>query len=317
MNKDLYILDCDPGIDDAMALLQLLTAKKSGQAELLCISIVKGNCSLENGVRNACRVLDTVQVDDVPVYKGASQPLVGYTGSLFAYHGQNGFNDVQFDSEPDQSRVKDDKSWIVMSDLTKKYPNKITLIATGPLTNIALAVHHDSDILSRVKDLFIMGGNTEAIGNESLAGEFNFYHDPEAASFVLKSVKCPTYIAAWELCFKYVQITRTWRKQNLEPLTTPAASLINKLEKVWFEGSWIWGEHWILCDQLAVTAALHRDSIKRSSKYYAQVETSGTLTRGMMVLDQRPMRDTTPNVTIIDEMDEKIIQNSLLNAFSL
>jgi len=318
MAKDLYILDCDPGIDDAMALLQLLHAKKAGQAELLCISIVNGNCSMENGVRNACRVLDTVHVHDIPVYKGATQPLVGKPSyALLEYHGKNGFNDIPFDAEPSQKQVKEDKSWVKISDLTKQYPNQITLIATGPLTNIAMAIHHDPGVLSRVKDLFIMGGNTESYGNASLAAEFNFYVDPEAAAFVLKSIDCPTYIVAWELCFKYVRLTMDWRKQNLEPLDTPIANMLHKLEQVWFDGNWEWGDHWILCDQLVVTAALHRDSIKKTTKHHAQVELSGALTRGMMILDQQPTIENPPNVIIVDEMDKTVVEDSMIQAFSL
>jgi len=318
MDQDLYILDCDPGIDDAMALLQLIAAKKARKANLLCITIVNGNCSVEDGTRNACRVLDTVHVDDVPIYKGAQQPLVGNERNYdpYAYHGQNGFNDVPFDDEPNQTRVQDEKAWVKICELTKKYPNAITLIAIGPLTNIALAIHHDPEVLSRVKDFFIMGGNTEGMGNVSMAAEYNFHIDPEAASLVLKSIKCPTYIAAWELCRKYVHLTLDWRKKNLGHLTTESAKLMNKLEQVWF-GNYLWEDQWMLADQLAMTAALYRESMQKTTVCHAEVELGGHLTRGMMVLDKQPIRATEPNVIIIDQLDETLIQKSLSEAFSL
>jgi purine nucleosidase len=315
MEKELYILDTDTGVDDAMALLMLVAAKKAGKAEVLCITSVNGNCSEEYAVRNICRTLDTVGEHDIPLYRGAKEALVTPYENNCGYHGKDGFNDVVFESEPDFSRVKEGYAWEILNEMSKTYPNKINLVAVGPLTNVALAMKLDPDFSSRLKTLFIMGGNIEAYGNTSEAAEFNFHADPEGASVVLRQTRCPTYIASWELCFKYTNLTVQWRTQTLAPMKTPAAELINKLEKVWFD-DWVWGNHWILCDQLAMVAALYPEAIVKKSSHHAQVELSGAVTRGMMVLDQRPVRAKPNNVFIIEHLDEVILKKSLFGAFN-
>jgi len=309
MAKELYILDTDTGVDDAMAILMLVAAKKAGKAEVLCITAVNGNCSSEYAIRNICRTLDTVEEHDIPIYRGAHEALVTPYENNCGYHGKDGFNDVVFDSEPDYSRVKEGYAWDVLNEMSKKYPNKINLIAVGPLTNVALAMKLDPDFSSRLKNLFIMGGNIEAYGNTSEAAEFNFHADPEGASVALRLTRCPTYIASWELCFKYVKISLDWRNKNLKTLNKPASNLIDKLEQVWFK-DYIF-EHWVLCDQLAMVAALHSEAIIKKSVHHAQVELSGTVTRGMMVLDQRPVRAKPNNVIIIEELDIDILKTSL------
>jgi len=330
MEVEKFILDTDTGVDDAMAILQMIAAKKQGKADLLAITAVKGNCSAKDAVRNICRTLDTVGDHEVPVYYGAQEPLVVPYESDDHYHGNDGFNDVHFDTEPDLSRVKEELAWNVIIDLSKQYPNQITLIAIGPLTNVAVAMKMDPGLPSRLKEIFIMGGNFEGIGNVTAAAEFNFYADPEAANVVLRNTRCPTYIAAWELSFKYTHIQKQWRDEVLGNLTTPAANLINKLEQVWFD-DWPWGDNWILCDQLAMTAALERKSIIRSAPQYATVELNGEATRGMMVVDQRVYnprsasqiatvelkRDAPePNVIIIQKLDEHVIRDQMYAAFN-
>ena len=164
------------------------------------------------------------------------------------YHGEDGFNDVGFDDQPDISRVRDEKAWSVISWLSKEYPGEINLVAIGPLTNVAIAMLADPgkmkhyvwskqiclyvDLSKRLKHLYIMGGNHEGIGNVTKAAEFNFFADPEAAHTVLRLTVSPTTIASWELSYKYNFVPLSWRKNVLGKLETPQAKLINKLEEV-------------------------------------------------------------------------------------
>ncbi|XP_023319734.1 probable uridine nucleosidase 2 [Eurytemora carolleeae] len=316
--EELFIIDTDTGVDDAIAILQMIAAKKSGKVKLLCITAVAGNCSSNDAVQNICRVLDTVNVHDVPVYRGATESIVSSFDPVAKFHGNDGFNDVPFEHEPNMSRVQDDFAWKVISDLSKEYPQLINVVAIGPLTNIALAMKFDPELSTRLKTLFIMGGNIEGIGNVSEAAEFNFHADPEAASIVLRLTRCPTYIASWELCLKYTSINMKWRSEVLGSMKKPAADLINKLEEIWFN-DWPFGENWILCDQLAMVAALNRNSIKKNSQHFAQVELKGDLTRGMMVLDQRHQRESSKprnNVIIIEELDQQCIMDQMRDAFN-
>ena len=159
----------------------------------------------------------------------------------------------------------------------------------------------------------------QGIGNVTESAEFNFHADPEAASTVHRLAKCPVTIATWELSYKYNFVPLTWRKEILGKLETSAAALINKLEEVWFR-NYLWGDNWILCDQLAMMAALYPDAVTQATNHIARVELGGRLTRGMMVLDKRPqpvIAGQRKNVTIIEKLDRAKLQHCLLDGFSL
>ena len=132
---------------------------------------------------------------------------------------------------------------------------QVSLVALGPLTNVAIALLADPGLGARLQSLYIMGGNMEGVGNVTTAAEFNFHADPEAAAAVLRLARCPTTIATWELSYKYTFVPLLyctvltvlsctvlycrytfvplrWRKEVLGSLDTPQARLINKLEEV-------------------------------------------------------------------------------------
>jgi len=312
------IIDTDTGIDDAMAILMALEAHKRKAVEVIAITAVNGNTTEPDAERNILRTLDAAGCGDIPVYRGAKEALVVPYPSEEHYHGLDGFNDIKFPTTPDIGRIQEEPAWNAISRLTKEYPNEVTLVAIGPLTNVAIAMKADPGLAERIGELFIMGGNIEGFGNVTEAAEFNFHADPEAAYTVLRLTRCPTTIAPWELSYKYNKVDFGWRNEVLGKLTTPAAKLINACEEVWFR-NWPWGDNWILCDQLAMVAALNIKSVVKSSDHVASVELRGELTRGMMVLDQRV--DTKKggirrNITVIEKLDTEILMDYLLRAFS-
>jgi len=312
------IIDSDTGIDDAMAILMALEAHKRKAVEVIAITAVGGNTTEPDAERNILRTLDAAGCSDIPVYRGAKEALVIPYPHEEHYHGLDGFNDVKFDTTPDVGRVSDEPAWEAISRLTKEHPNEITLVAIGPLTNVAIAMKADPGLAERLGEIFIMGGNTEGIGNVTECAEFNFHADPEAAFTVLRLTRCPTTIAPWELSYKYNHVDFGWRNEVLGKLTTPAAKLINALEEVWFR-NWPWGNNWILCDQLAMVAALNMKSVVKSSQHVATVELRGELTRGMMVLDQRVSTvngSARRNITVIEKLDTEILMDYLMRAFS-
>jgi len=312
------IIDTDTGVDDAMAILMALEAHKRKAVEVIAITAVCGNTTEPDAKRNILRTLDAAGCPDVPVYGAKEALVIPYPHKEEHYHGLDGFNDVKFDTSPDLGSIKKEPAWEVISRLTKEHPKEITLVAIGPLTNVAIAMKTDPGLAERLGEIFIMGGNIEGIGNVTESAEFNFHADPEAAFTVLRLARCPTTIAPWELSYKYNQVDFGWRKEVLGRLTTPAAKLINTLEEVWFR-NWPWGNNWILCDQLAMVAALNMKSVLKSSQHVASVELRGELTRGMMVLDQRVntrMGGGNRNVTVIEKLDVDILKEYLLRAFS-
>ena len=130
--------------------------------------------------------LDAMGCPDIPVYRGATEALVVPDESNENYHGVDGFNDVEFDDEPDVRRVKNEMAASAISRLVKQFPGEVDLIAVGPLTNVAIAMSADPDLADNLHQLFIMGGNIEGIGNVTSSAEFNFHADPEAAFTVLR-----------------------------------------------------------------------------------------------------------------------------------
>jgi len=117
------------------------------------------------------------------------------------YHGHDGFGDTNHDDEPDLKCVQESEHAVnALVRIVKSHPGEITLVALGPLTNVAMAMRLDSQFASNLKEIYIMGGNTEGKGNITVSAEFNFHSDPEAAYIVLENTRCPTFVASWELC---------------------------------------------------------------------------------------------------------------------
>jgi len=187
------IIDTDTGVDDAMAILMALEAHKRGAVEVLAITAVSGNCPLPDVLRNILRTLDAAGCPDIPVYRGAAEPLVVPYTDTGHYHGVDGFNDCVFPDSPDTDRVRDtETAWGEIQRLSKLYPGEISLVAIGPLTNVAIAMKSDPCLANRLGELYMMGGNCEGVGNVTQCAEFNFHADPEAAYTVLHCTRCPT-----------------------------------------------------------------------------------------------------------------------------
>ena len=169
------LLDCDPGHDDAIALLLALA---SPELELLGVTTVAGNQTLEKTTANAIRVLELVGRDDVPVAAGAARPLVREPFVAAYVHGETGLDGT--DLAPARGRAVDEHA----VDFLAEHVNGVTLVATGPLTNVALLLARYPG--SRPERIVLMGGAI-AEGNVTPAAEFNVWADPEAAKRVFAS----------------------------------------------------------------------------------------------------------------------------------
>lgn len=175
------ILDCDPGHDDAVAMLLALA---SSEVELLGVSTVAGNQTLERTTDNAIRVLDYVGRSDVAVHAGADRPLVRELRVAADIHGASGLDGAELPPAtrgPEPGHAID---WI--AETVASRPQPTTLVATGPLTNIALTLARHPEIESQIERLVLMGGAIGE-GNVTPAAEFNIWTDPEAARRVFAS----------------------------------------------------------------------------------------------------------------------------------
>ena len=195
------ILDCDPGHDDAMAIL---LAHGSPEIELVAITTVAGNQTLDKTSLNARRVCTVAGIRDVLVAAGCDRPLIRELKTAAYIHGESGLDGPSF-GEPtvalDPRHAVD-----VITESLMHSSGDITLVPTGPLTNIAMAVRKDPRIVEKVQEIILMGG-AYTRGNTTPAAEFNIYVDPEAAAIV--------FTAGWPLTMVGLDLTH-------QALATPA-----------------------------------------------------------------------------------------------
>ena len=180
------VWDMDPGIDDALALILAL---KSPEVEILGITTVAGNASLEMTTTNARRVLEYLNVESIPVVMGAEHPLNRPLEDALGYHGRDGLGNCGL--PPPQLPLYPDKAWDFLARLALDARDEITLIATGPLTNVAHAFQVYRELPKHLASLVLMGGayglTPYGKGNRTPFAEFNIWQDPEAAAIVFDS----------------------------------------------------------------------------------------------------------------------------------
>eukprot|EP00066_Takifugu_rubripes_P017401 XP_011606667.1 PREDICTED: inosine-uridine preferring nucleoside hydrolase-like isoform X1 [Takifugu rubripes] len=304
--KKLLLVDVDFGVDDAQAIMLALAAPN---VELLGITCVHGNTTVENVCKNTLRVLQACNKLEIPVFKGAAKPLLGNAIDAGHFHGYDGLGDVPDANAPGLDMVQKEGAVSAMIRIINENPGKVSLVATAPLTNLALAVRMDPSLPSKLRGLYIMGGNTESRGNTTVCGEFNFTADPEAAYIVLKEYQCPTYLACWEFtCHSKLswEFCDDWLAQDTHKARFMAQIFkysmdASKSERV--EKEFVAGSGFVSCDSYAMAAAIDDSFIIESDHYPVTVELTGTHTRGMMVVDTADFLKTACNVFIIKKVD--------------
>ncbi|CAL8322674.1 unnamed protein product [Merluccius merluccius] len=305
MTKKLLI-DVDCGVDDAQAIMMALAAPN---VEVLGITCVHGNTTVENVCRNTLRVLKVCHKLEIPVFKGADKPILGKCIQAEHFHGMDGLGDVPDLNVPGLDMIQEEGGVSAMIRLVNENPGQITLVATAPLTNLALAVKLDPSFPSKLKGVFIMGGNTESRGNTTVCAEFNFAADPEAAYIVLNEYHCPTTMACWEFtCRSKLSWTfcAAWLGQKTEKAHfmenifrfSMGKSVSERMQKEFVAGTGL-----VSCDSYAMAAAIDDGIVLESDCYPVSVELTGRHTRGMMVLDTTDKLNKTHNVQVIKKMD--------------
>jgi len=271
------IIDTDPGVDDAMAILLALN---SPELKVEALSVVSGNVEAWQGLENALKLVSLAGRCDVPVTGGAQHPLNQKLITAQFWHGKNGLAGVELPA----SKCKADSRFgpDLIIELVHKYPHEITLIPIGPLTNIALAVSKDPSIVPLVKDIVIMGGSISG-GNVNGAAEANIYGDPEAASIVFNAGWMVTMIGSD--VGERTLITRKYLA-DLQALHGPESDFVAKLadfyltrsEKSGYAGA-------AMYDPLAVGTVID-PTLVTLKDMHVDVETKGEFTRGETVANR-------------------------------
>ena len=175
------LIDCDPGSDDALAILAALN---SPALDVGGLTTVGGNATIDDTTRNALAILEIAGRADVPVWRGAGRPLVGEFRFGYDYHGEAGVG-IRLESPTIHEQPEPAVDAIARAVLER--PGELTLIALGPLTNVALALQQEPRLAEEVAEIIVMGGAVEAPGNITEHAEFNTYNDPAAAGVVFDS----------------------------------------------------------------------------------------------------------------------------------
>ncbi len=304
------VLDCDTGIDDALALFY----GAAHGAEYVACTVTHGNVPVDVGTRNTLTILDALGLDTVPVFTGAARPLAQPLMTAEFVHGQDGLGDA---GVPPSGRVAGDLAAMEIVRLARERPGELTLLAVGPLTNVALALMLEPRLPELVRRVVVMGGAVGVPGNASELGEANVWHDPEAAALVVD--------AAWDVLFVGLEITmRTALPrtaiERIAATEHPVGRLawrimqhyLDVYEKVLGERSCV------LHDPLAMALALDPGlATYRTVSVY--VDTGTSRSRGAIIGDLRGYADTpdpaTPGtVRIVDTLDTGTFHERFLQA---
>ena len=217
MKKFPVWLDCDVGVDDAIAIM---TAHALSEIDLLAISTVSGNAPLSATFPNAHR-MNGLMKTHYPVYKGADRPLLVEPQYAAAFHGENGLGDVELPL-PEDAVMNDTPAWDALYACAKQHPGELRLIAIGPLTNIAIALTKYPELKTLLHTILIMGGAASG-GNVTPAAEFNIYADPDAAQIVFKS-GVPIVMCGLDVTLQAVLTPEDW--DELAATGTPAGACL-------------------------------------------------------------------------------------------
>ncbi len=269
------IIDTDPGVDDAFALL---LAMRSPELKIEGITAVAGNVPLDLTLPNALRMVEIAGRKDIPVAAGAKAPLLRRLVTAAYAHGENGLGGAVF-PEPTIKPIATPAAEFICATV-RKYPGEVTLIPVGPMTNIAAALNSDPGLAPLVRGIVMMGGSLSG-GNITPAAEFNVYVDPEAARIVFQSGIPVTMVGLdvtrrTSLTDEHVKVLEGTQNSVSQAAAKIARHAIDHTR----ERGFLVGPN--MHDSLAVAAFLD-PSILKWKEYYVDVETSGELTAGETV----------------------------------
>lgn len=309
------ILDVDTGTDDAVAIM---FAALHPELELLGVTTVNGNVPLEHTTDNTLRVLDWIGYSRIPVYAGLSRPIVRRT--------EPGARHFEADSKdnphpkalpiPDPSSTAGDRPAVeFLIETLRTSTEPVTLVAVGPLSNIATALALAPELTEQVAEVLIMGGG-HAVGNVTASAEFNIWADPEAASSVLDAGFGRLTLVPLDATHQALVSAETCAE--LERLETPAGTACARFVRTRIEAYRsrfpeiaAAPVHDVVC-----TAALVRPELIRTEHLPVAVETAGSLTIGQTVVDTRPNSPHPANAHVAFSADAELLNELLLETFA-
>ena len=305
------IIDTDAGVDDAQAIMLALTHPG---VDVLAITTLTGNVHIRQVNPNVLTILE-IMGRDVPVYAGIDRPLISQWEDAAEFHGGDGLGN--FRDRPALTRaLEDEHAVLALLRLSREREGELTLIALGPLTNIAAAIRLDPDFPARIKQFIFMGGAIAARGNTPIVtAEYNIWTDPEAAAITLEAFDDATMLS-WETTmahgFPWDQFNALCAIDTVNGRFFRAISqeTAERLQTTYRRPAYL------LPDPLAMAITLRPDLIRQSGKFYTTVELNGQHTRGQTVIDYTGISGNAPNVNIIQALDTDGVYRMFVDALS-
>lgn len=289
------ILDVDPGIDDAVAITMALF---DAELDVVAVTAVGGNVSPHQATRNVQAVIEQLDPPRLPRLGAASEPDGGLPADSQHVFGHDGLGNTNYEVSQLHNAHPSEK---VLVEEVRAAPEDVTVVALGPLTNIARAMARDPEWSNQVGQLIIMGGTVTSPGNITPAAEFNIFCDPTAARHVMQAPMTKTLVpldVSEQIVFDYDLLDK------LPSETTAAGRFLRQILPFAFRSHrQLFGHEGIfLHDAVALTMVRHPEWFT-TENMSVDVETQGQLTRGATVFDRRRPRKWRPNVEAATQVE--------------
>jgi purine nucleosidase len=302
-----FIIDTDVGTDDAVAIMM---AMRHADVQVEAITTVMGNVPVEQATSNALYIAELCGAD-VPVYQGMGQPILRQPSGAQHVHGQDGLGDLGL--EPPQGQPQPEHAVDALIRCAAAAPGEMTLVTLGPLTNLAVALLKEPALASALRQVYIMGGAVNALGNVTPSAEFNVWSDPEAAQIVLHS-GAPVTMVGWELVWGDMLLgleEMDRLRASGSPLAVFAMDCNRQVADLCEE---LFGEPVLaMPDPIAMAVAID-PGVCRTEALYVTVETTSELTRGETVVDRWGVLGQPPNVRVCFDPDAARFKRMLFEA---
>jgi len=287
-----FIIDTDTASDDAVALVM---AAQKPEIDVKAITVVAGNCPLDQAVQNALYTIELCG-KEIPIYAGCAKPILRSLETAQDVHGIDGMGDIGLPlsgRKPAAGHAVD-----ILLDTINQYAGDITLVTLGPLTNVAVALLRDPSLAEKVSECYIMGGIGSEHGNITPTAEFNIWCDPEAAKIVFESGMKITMVG-WDISWKYATFSPE-QSAELRTIGTPLAEFCVDIQATLddYAKSETQLAGYDLPDPITMAIAINPE-IAETKPYYVEVTIGEGLNRGQTVVDKLHMMGKEKNVDVV------------------
>jgi purine nucleosidase len=306
-----FFIDTDTGSDDAVALVIALTHPG---IDVIGIGVVAGNVPLELGVQNALYTRELCERDDVPIYAGEAEPLRLPLVTAQNVHGADGMGDIGL---PLTGRTPDDGHAVdALLQASHEHAGELTLVALGPLTNIARALERDPALPDRIPRTVVMGAVADHVGNITPVAEYNMWADPHAVDAVLRSGLQLEFVG-WDIS-RYYTVIDSELGAELRAIGTKRAEFCVDINAVvaQFCATETKLSGFDLPDPVTMAYAIDPLIATAARRLHLAVETESELTRGMVVMDLLEFTDQPPNALVVTAADRDRFLDMLRAAIS-